>query len=191
MANAQRRKRGERQAGRPGAGAKRVLDRVQRGVRAEQSVARSLRRLLRARPYFYVVNAVPLGRGDIDHIVVGPTGVFVIETKGYSGKITIEDGTLARNGFYPDRDPLRQARRAVATVRERLQRSGFRLQHIQPVVCLPYAHLDRPQCVRGVLVTRREDLGYLLRHWQGQELNETQAAGVFVVLQRHAVPSAA
>jgi hypothetical protein len=181
----------ERQAGEPGAGPERMLGLVQRGIRGEQSVARALRRLLRARPYFYVINALPLRRGDIDHIVVGPTGVFAIETKGYTGKITIADGALARNGFHPDRDPLRQARRAAATVRERLQRSGFRLRRVQPVLCLPYALLDRPQCVRGVLLTRREHLGHLLRRWEGQELDEAQAARVFTVLRRHAQFSAA
>ena len=168
-----------------------MLEWVVRGVRAEQSVARALRRLLRARPYFYVVNALPLGRGDIDHIVVGPTGVFAIETKGYTGKITIADGALARNGFHPDRDPLRQARRAAVTVCERLQRDGFLVRRVQPVLCLPYADLDRPQRVRGVLVTRREHLGYLLRHWEGQELDEARAARMFIVLQRHAQPFAA
>ncbi len=165
-----------------------MLDNVRRGLWAERSVARALRCLLRARPYFYVVNALPCRGGDIDHIVIGPTGVFVIETKGYRGKIAIADGALTRDGFYPDRDPLRQVRRAAATVCERLRRNGFHLRRPQPIVCVPCAHLARPQCVRGVLVTRREHLGYLLRHWQGQELNEDQAAGAFVVLQRYAVP---
>lgn len=40
---------------------------------------------------YYVFHDVTLpdGRGNIDHIVVGPTGLFVIETKNYSGKYKI------------------------------------------------------------------------------------------------------
>jgi hypothetical protein len=37
---------------------------------------------------FLLLNDVvlPGGSGNIDHIVIGPTGVFVIETKNYSGE---------------------------------------------------------------------------------------------------------
>jgi hypothetical protein len=180
-----------REAGRAAAGAEQVLSWVQQGVRAEQAVARALRRLLRARPFFYVVNALPLGRSDIDHIVVGPTGVFAIETKGYAGAVRITNGALKRNGFPPDEDPLRQARRAAAVVCEWLRRRGLDIRRVQPVLCLPYADLDRPQCIGGVLVTRREHLGYLVRHWQGQQLDEAHAARVFAALQRKIQPAAA
>ena len=162
-----------------------------RGVRAEQSVARALRRLLRARPYFYVVSSMPRPRGDIDHVVVGPTGVFAVETKGYRGTVQVADGVLTVNGFRPDRDPLRQARRAAAVVRRHLWLGKLKISRVQAVLCLPYADLDRPQCVDGVLVTCREHLGYLIRHWQGQQLNERRAARVFDVLQAHAQRDAA
>ena len=162
-----------------------------RGVRAEQSVARTLRRLLRTRPYFYLVNGMTKPRGDIDHVVVGPTGVFAVETKGYRGTVRVADGVLTVNGFRPDRDPLRQARRAAAIVRRRLWFGKLKVSRVQAVLCLPYADLERPQCAGGVLVTRREHLGYLIRHWQGQQLNAEQAARVFEVLQVHVQRAAA
>jgi hypothetical protein len=28
---------------------------------------------------------IPKGKGNIDHLVIGPTGMFLIETKNYSG----------------------------------------------------------------------------------------------------------
>ena len=34
---------------------------------------------------------VPGTRGNIDHIVVGPAGVFVIDAKNYQGKIEVRN----------------------------------------------------------------------------------------------------
>ena len=35
---------------------------------------------------------------NIDHVLVGPGGIFVIDSKNWSGRITLEDGHLRQNG---------------------------------------------------------------------------------------------
>ncbi|MFD1947808.1 nuclease-related domain-containing protein [Nocardioides aestuarii] len=37
-------------------------------------------------------------RANIDHVVVGPPGVFVIDSKNWSGQLTVADGVLKQNG---------------------------------------------------------------------------------------------
>jgi hypothetical protein len=56
-----------------------------KGVRGEQRIGSELELL---GPEFTVLHAVPVGRGetDIDHLVVGPTGVFSINSKNHSGQ---------------------------------------------------------------------------------------------------------
>jgi hypothetical protein len=56
-----------------------------KGVRGEQRIGSELELL---GPEFTVLHAVPIGRGetDVDHIVVGPTGVFSINSKNHSGQ---------------------------------------------------------------------------------------------------------
>jgi len=52
-------------------------------------------------PEFTVLPAVPVGKSttDIDHVVIGPTGVFSINTKNYSGqKVWAGGRTLMVNG---------------------------------------------------------------------------------------------
>jgi hypothetical protein len=49
------------------------------GETAEQWTAQSLRPLLDHD--WHLVNHVPLGGGDIDHLLIGPDGVIVVETK--------------------------------------------------------------------------------------------------------------
>jgi len=56
------------------------------GLSAEKLVSEFLQNL---NDDYYIINDVKLrgSQGNIDHIVLGPNGIFVIETKNYSGQI--------------------------------------------------------------------------------------------------------
>lgn len=41
---------------------------------------------------------IPMSVANVDHIVVGPTGVWVIETKSFGGRVRVQDGELRVNG---------------------------------------------------------------------------------------------
>jgi hypothetical protein len=59
------------------------------------------------------------GSGDIDQVVLGPNGIFVLETKNWNGKITCNGDLWQRSGK-PDfkGSPSRQVRRNVATIKQ-------------------------------------------------------------------------
>jgi len=89
-----------------------------KGARGEETVARLLATLPGEWHVFHGI-AMPAARfhrsrggGDIDHVVVAPGCVFVIETKNWSGTISIQSGTLLCDGVPPDRDPIQQLIRA-------------------------------------------------------------------------------
>ena len=69
---------------------------MQKGAAGEKAVARILSRL----PDEYrVVNDVRTSAGNLDHVVIGPTGVFVVETKNWRGIIAADGkGELTWNG---------------------------------------------------------------------------------------------
>lgn len=70
-----------------------TLHRVQRlrlGFDAEAATGEELNQL--ARRGFWVFHDVPGERFNIDHVVVGPTGVFAVETKGRSKPIKSKEG---------------------------------------------------------------------------------------------------
>lgn len=82
-----------------------------RGERGERRVADELQKLY---PLGYrCFHDVQRNGFNIDHVVVGPAGVFAIETKFRSGAGTIEfrdDEGLFVGGYPDERDSLRQAR---------------------------------------------------------------------------------
>jgi hypothetical protein len=63
-----------------------IAARWERGATGERKVGEILESL---GPEWHVVHGVWLGRGDIDHVLVGPPGTFTIETKAHHGRIAV------------------------------------------------------------------------------------------------------
>lgn len=97
-----------------------------RGYEGEKNVAKILSSTLGNE--YSLINDVTLGDGygNIDHIVLGPNGVFVIETKNYAGKIACDGDKWSsqRNGkfnrllHYDFGSPSKQAKRNATTVKQ-------------------------------------------------------------------------
>ena len=74
-------------------------------------------RLARLGPEWTVLHAVPVGAGDsdIDHVVIGPAGVFTINTKNHANKtVWVADRTLMVSGHRQNhiRNSVHEAARA-------------------------------------------------------------------------------
>lgn len=110
------------------------------GRDGERAVAEHLEWL--RRQDFVVFHDIPNGDANIDHVLIGPQGVFTIETKTLSKpergpcKITLEGGLLRANGRTLDRDPLVQAKAQAGWLRAFLSESQFKA-HVHPVVVFP------------------------------------------------------
>jgi hypothetical protein len=78
---------------------------------------------------YYLLNGMHFGGGDgdVDHIVLGPNGVFVIETKNWSGKIMCHGDKWQRKSRRRfTGSPSRQLKKNVAKVQRILDLSPFR-----------------------------------------------------------------
>lgn len=74
-----------------------------KGAEGEEKVATQLAKLIKRDPRWRVINAIPVGvRGsDIDHLVIGPGGVYSLNAKHHRGaKIWIGGNTFMVNGQY-------------------------------------------------------------------------------------------
>lgn len=85
---------------------------------------------------------IPGGQANIDHVVIGPTGVYIVETKHYSGRVVISRGAVLYNGRSMDRavdQSWREAAAVEAALGERLRDLGVR---VRPIVCIQGADLE-------------------------------------------------
>ena len=102
-----------------------------RGARGEERVANVLSNLPEA---YHVFNDFEAGADYVDHVVVGPAGIFSIETKSWQGEVKIEEGHVLVNGALPSRNPVLQAQHEADKVRSVIKKLGFDISVI-PVVC--------------------------------------------------------
>lgn len=106
------------------------------GKRGEAAVSEALKDL----PNEYVLLndlMLPDGRGNIDHLVMGPNGLFVIETKNYSTFVKCIGDDWFVNGK-KIRSLSKQAKRNAVAVRENLvgvfKDQGSRLPYVIPLL---------------------------------------------------------
>jgi Nuclease-related domain len=72
----------------------------QRGARGERRTARLLDRLTRDGFVVFHDLAVPDSDANVDHLVIGPTGVFVIDSKQWTGQVRQGGDGLAWHNHY-------------------------------------------------------------------------------------------
>jgi hypothetical protein len=73
----------------------------QRGATGERRTGRLLRRLPRQGFVVFHDLAVPGSAANVDHLVIGPTGVFVIDSKQWTGSVQQSVDGLAWHNHYP------------------------------------------------------------------------------------------
>lgn len=137
----------------------------------EEIVARELERLSRLDGDYCVWNDLDGGRGvgNIDHLVVGPGGITIIETKANRGLVSVEGyGDPTVDGRPLPRNVLEQVDRQRRAVLRRMGLGDADPEQIvgyEWLICFPLGRLD-PRIASGVrhrLATSR-DLRWRLRN---------------------------
>jgi len=91
---------------------------------------------------------------NVDHVIIGPAGVFTIETKTWnkprqgSPRITFDGETLRAAGFEPDRNPVIQAKAQASWLQRLLMESTGKTLPVRPVILFPgwYIEDSRASC---------------------------------------------
>jgi hypothetical protein len=138
-----------------------LVDRRDRGARAEEHVGALLEQLAPAE--WHVIHDASLGHGNVDHILIGPTGVFTVETKSQPG-------------------PVRVGRVHGATIRQaQAQRDAIERvtrMRVEPLLVFSRAWVDRPLARRkGVRVLpARMLVGHVCRHVKTLSRSDVETA---------------
>ena len=118
-----------------------ALRQLQQGIDGEQAVGQFLERL-REQGY-QVLHDIPAEGFNIDHVCIGPAGVFTIETKAWSkpvrgdARVRWDGQQLTVDGKVPDRDPVAQAQGQARWLKRFIEDSAGRQVPVQPVLVFP------------------------------------------------------
>jgi Nuclease-related domain len=132
----------------------------QRGAHGERQTARLLDRLTRDGFVVFHDLAVPGSPANVDHLVIGPTGVFVIDSKQWTGQVHQGADGLGWHNHYP-------LDRTLETVRWEAETLGRLLgTRVAALLCVHGAHVQGDGLeAQGVAIVP----AYLLRSALGDD----------------------
>ncbi len=124
-----------------------------KGIVGEKAVAKYLNQLPED---YFIFNDVkfPGSYGNLDHVVIGPNGIFVIETKNYKGSYVVkQDGWYYQSGKYIKKtqtQPGEQVMRNVISLKKFLESNRINMYGvwINPIVTLMnnnYKIIEKPE----------------------------------------------
>ena len=124
---------------------------------------------------------LPNGRGDIDFIVVGDSGVWLLEVKSHRGIFSVRDGKLTSNRFLK-KDFIKQIESQVRALRSFLERKNLNVK-ITGVLVLSD---ERAQLVGGLgvvggtFVVPLAAVPDLINHKSSVEFNGVEKVGAIL-----------
>lgn len=124
---------------------KKQIQNLSRGYEAEKAVGQYLEQFrMQGYQIFHDIPGESGGKKfNLDHVIIGPKGIFTIETK-YARKpekgetrIQYDGQQILINGSKPDRNPVVQAKAQTHWLYDRLKQSTGKSFFVKPVVVYP------------------------------------------------------
>jgi hypothetical protein len=113
--------------------------------------------------------------GDIDHIVVGPSGVYAIDTKNWKGVAAADGkGELLWNGKPPDKPAAKNLTRTIMSIKEKIRGLSASDLFIQGILAFPSARVEAKWGQTGHVdcVTDEKLADYILKNKKGKRLTK-------------------
>ena len=129
------------------------------------------------------------GNFNIDHLLIGKTGIYTIETKTLSkpnkGKPEIQyDGNQVKiNGHTPERDPIVQSKAQASWVKELVRDLTGKLYKVQPVVLYPGWYVKQPSGAEVWVLNPKALTGFLEKN--DDQIDESSIHPIATHLSRY------
>jgi hypothetical protein len=113
---------------------------MRKGAAGENAVAKILENL----PEDYcVINGLTTPFGDLDHVVVGPTGVYILDTKNWKGVVAADGkGELLLNGKSTDKPMVKPLVTRMMNVKDKIKTLSNLDPFFKVVLVFPIARVE-------------------------------------------------
>lgn len=152
-----------------------------RGAEGEEEVGRQLRKLGNG---WRIIHSVPIGTGevDIDHLVIGPPGVFTLNAKNHlGGRVSVTPKAIYVNGKF---QPYLAKSRAEGNRATKILTAacGYEI-NVQPLIVILANDLRLKGSTEGVHVVGRKRVTRWLRK-RIQVLSTDEVEAIYAVARR-------
>lgn len=159
--------------------------RREKEARREEDAGETIGDLLDGLPAgFFLLHDFSYDKGIIDHILVGPKGIFILKIQSHIGSVMVLGDQIFRNGrsLDADRDLIRQSREVCGNLRELLGRRGITVLKPRPLIVFMNAVVGVHGTINGVDVVQRNTLPDFMNK-QKNVISPREAEGIFEFLK--------
>ena len=159
-----------------------IRNKLKLGFDAELAIGQELNTLMRES--YYIFHDVHLNNSaenyNIDHVVVGASGVFTVETKGRSkplqkdGKAEFKvkfDGAQLTFPTWTETEAITQARRQAISLQKWLSSAVDEAVEVKPVLAIPGWYIETTGKSDVTIINGKKSAAYF-NNASGQKLNE-------------------
>lgn len=132
---------------------------------------------------YRALHDVEARRGNIDHVLAGPTGVFALETKAWRGRVWLSKGGRLRVGGRSEDRAVEQAKKGARYVRDAMKGAGIH-GWVEAVIVLTATSMPLgPMKLGAVTVVTLDELPAFVRS-RHREMDNLEAARIIAAVYR-------
>ena len=136
---------------------------------------------------YIVINKYEKKHSRINHVVIGPTGIFIIESKDVRGTLAVSENGLLLDGKHGVDHYIETVRTNARTINSEFKTFNKMKKLVKPVLCFTNAVVtSNPGKMFGdVLITTTGDLVKIMEGYP-QLLEMADVTGIFLYLKKGA-----
>lgn len=138
---------------------------------------------------YRVIHDLTTPFGNIDHVVVGPSGVYIIDTKNWRGIITADgNGEILLNGKQ-QKPEIKNLQRTIMNIKEKIKILCGEDPYIQGILAFPSAYVEAKWGTTGKVhcMTDETLYDYIVEDKKSNKLNKKEVDSIshaFLALAR-------
>lgn len=138
---------------------------------------------------YRVIHDLTTPFGNIDHVVVGPSGVYIIDTKNWRGIITADgNGEILLNGKQ-QKPEIKNLQRTIMNIKEKIKVLCGEDPYIQGILAFPSAYVEAKWGTTGKVhcMTDETLYDYIVEDKKSNKLNKKEVDSIshaFLALAR-------
>jgi len=139
---------------------------------------------------FRVIHDLTTPYGNVDHVVIGPTGAYIIDTKNWKGVVAADgNGELLLNGKPTQKPEIKNLTRRIMSIKEKIKVLSPTDPFVQGVVAFPSAYIEAKWGTTGyVHCVKDEQLyDYIVENKKSKKLSNKEIESIsqaFLALAR-------
>lgn len=139
---------------------------------------------------FRVIHDLTTPFGNIDHVVIGPSGAYLIDTKNWKGVVSADGkGELLLNGKPTDKQQVKHLTRTIMSMKEKIKVLGGLDPFVQGVFAFPSAYVEAKWGTTGYIHCVKDEqlYDYIVENKKPKKLSQKEIDSIsqaFLALAR-------